>query len=194
VGGHVVRLSVEQCEQLVADAVAGDRRAWEQLVDAYAGLVWAVIRQHRLTTGDAADVSQTAWLRLVENLTRLHDPGRVGAWLATTTRRECLRVIGQSRRVVLVDDNERFDFAATEQPAVDHDLLAAERCEQVREALTHLSPRCQQLLQLLNLDPAPSYEEISAAMDMPIGSIGPTQGRSLTKLREALRLADSVDA
>jgi RNA polymerase sigma factor (sigma-70 family) len=191
---HRVRLTPEHCEELVAAASAGDRRAWEDLVSAYSGLAWAIIRNHRLSPGDAADVSQTAWLRLVENLTRIQDPSRVGAWLATTTRRECLRVIGQSRRIVLVDGNEAFDQATDDRPGVDHQLLAEEQGEEVRDALTQLSPRCQDLLYLLTLDPPPSYEEISAAMGIPIGSIGPTRGRCLNRLHEILRVAGTADA
>ena len=93
-----MQLTPERNEELVDAASRGDRRAWEGLVEAYTGLVWDIIGNHGLDPKDASDVSQTAWLRLAENLDRLQDPSRVGAWLASTTRRECLRVIGQSRR------------------------------------------------------------------------------------------------
>jgi len=52
--------------------------------------------------GTRTPVTQTTWLRLVEHIDRLFDPARVGAWLATTTRRECHRVLRQSRREVLL--------------------------------------------------------------------------------------------
>ncbi|MGB8652212.1 MAG: sigma-70 family RNA polymerase sigma factor [Mycobacteriales bacterium] len=174
-------------------ASSGDRRAWEELVEAYAGLVWAIIRNHRLGPGDASDVSQTTWLRLVENIGRIQDPSRVGAWLATTTRRECLRVIGQSRRVVLVANTDDYDRASPHDPGVDSALLAAERDEDVRRGLAQLSPRCQRLLELLMLDPPPTYEEVSAAMGIPIGSIGPTRGRCLTRLHEILASSGTAE-
>ncbi len=181
-----MRLNPERSAELVAAASQGDRGAWEGLVDAYAGLVWAITRNHRLDASDAADVSQTTWLRLMENIGRIRDPSRVGAWLATTARRECLRVIGQARRVVLLANEEDYDAATATEPSADSGLLAAERDEDVRQALSQLSPRCQQLMKLLMLDPPPSYEEVSAAMGIPIGSIGPTRGRCLARLHEIL--------
>lgn len=181
-----MRLAPERCEQLVRAAELGDRASWEELVEAYAGLVSAIIRNHRLSGSDASDVSQTAWLRLVENIGRLQDRSRVGAWLATTTRRECLRVLSQGRRLVLHGDVTEYETWAPDTPGPDAGLLAAERDGELHAALARLSPRCQQLLNLLMLDPPPSYEEVSAALGMPIGSIGPTRGRCLARLSEIL--------
>ena len=80
-------------EQLLKSAGAGDQSAWDALVDRYGGRVWAVARAHRLSSADAEDVFQVAFLRLVTHLDTIRDPGRVGAWLATTARNECLRVL-----------------------------------------------------------------------------------------------------
>src|SRR5262245_50547155 len=90
--------------ELVQAAADGDRDAWDALVDRFNGLVWSVARSHRLSTIDASDVVQTTWLRLVENLGRLQDPERVGAWLATTARRESLRALRHSARQVPTED------------------------------------------------------------------------------------------
>lgn len=180
-----MRLTPERSAELVRAAAAGDAAAWEELVDAYVGLIWRITANHRLRPGDAADVSQTTWLRLLENIDRLQDPARVGAWLATTARRECLRVLGQSRRMVLVMDDDVFDGDGS-GPDVDVALLAAERDETVRAAVRQLPARCQELLALLMMDPPPSYEEVSAGTGMPIGSIGPTRGRCLRKLADML--------
>ena len=180
-----VNLSPDEAAMLVGAAAGGDHSAWDALVDAYGGLIWAVARSHRLSPGDAGDVSQTTWLRLVENIDRLSDPSRVGAWLATTARRECLRLLGRSKRTVL--SGEELDPASDRlrlaTPEADAALLAAERDAEMRSAFGRLTPRCRDLLQLLLLDPAPSYDEISAALDIPVGSIGPTRGRCLEKLR-----------
>src|SRR3954470_24288197 len=90
--------------ELVRAAADGDQAAWHGLVDRYNGLVWSVARAHRLSTVDASDVVQTTWLRLVEHLGRLQDPERVGAWLATTARRECLRTLRHSARQVPTEE------------------------------------------------------------------------------------------
>ncbi|HZG95557.1 MAG TPA: sigma-70 family RNA polymerase sigma factor, partial [Mycobacteriales bacterium] len=83
----------ESLTELVRAAADGDQRAWNALVDRFSRLVWAVARQHRLSEADAGDVAQATWLRLVENLASLREPEAVGGWLATTARREALRVI-----------------------------------------------------------------------------------------------------
>lgn len=181
-----MRLSPERSAELVQAAAAGDPLAWRELVDAYVALIWKITMGHRLSVGDAADVSQTTWLRLLENIDRLQDPSRVGAWLATTARRECLRVLGQSRRCLLTSDDNAFDGDGDAVPPVDAAILAHERDDAVRDAVRRLPPRCQELLSLLMMDPPPSYEEIAAALDMPIGSIGPTRGRCLKRLNDML--------
>lgn len=177
-----MRLTPEQAAEAVHRASAGDREAWQRLVDGYAGLIWATTRSHRLSDGDAHDVSQTTWLRLVENIDRLTEPAAVGAWLATTARRECLRLLRQSRRTVPFGDWEDLDDADPGMEDLDADLIRVEQGEAVRDCLQKLNPSCQALLHLLILDPPPSYDEISAALGMPIGSIGPTRGRCLRKL------------
>jgi RNA polymerase sigma factor (sigma-70 family) len=178
-----VPITPEDAGELVERVRDGDQRAWDALVDAYVGLVWAIARNHRLNAGDAADVSQSTWLRLVENIDRIDDPRRVGAWLATTARRECLRVLRLSGRQVLVEEESELDRRSPDELPVDAVLLREEEAEMVRSAFALLPERCQQLLRLLMVDEPPSYEELSAALGMPIGSIGPTRGRCLEKLR-----------
>lgn len=179
-----MRITHEEAAALLERVRADDQDAWDALVDAYAGLVWAITRSHRLNDGDAADVSQTTWLRLVENVNRLDDTSRVGAWLATTARRECLRVIRLSGRQVLVADDAEFERGdGHEDLLVEALLLRKEEAAAVQHAFTRLPVRCQRLLRLLMVESPPSYEELSGALDMPVGSIGPTRGRCLDKLR-----------
>jgi RNA polymerase sigma factor (sigma-70 family) len=164
---------------LVHAAADGDRAAWDALVDRYNGLVWSVARSHRLSTVDASDVVQTTWLRLVEHLGRLQDPERVGAWLATTARRECLRTLRHSARTVVSEDPPE----QVVESQLDASLLVQERDRALWQAFGGLNERCQRLLRLLVADPPPSYEDVSAALEMPIGSIGPTRQRCLDRLR-----------
>lgn len=168
---------------LVQRAVAGDQRAWNELVEEFGGLVWATARAYRLSHADAAEVSQITWLRLVENLDRLHDPARVGAWLATTARHECIRQLRRTSRVIpSADLPERVSESATPDEA----LLADERDRELWSAMERLPARDRKLLRMLIADPTPSYAEISAALQMPIGSIGPTRARALERLRRQM--------
>jgi RNA polymerase sigma factor (sigma-70 family) len=170
--------------RLLESATRGSREAWEELVEEFGGMVWAVARSHRLSDADAADVAQTTWLRLLEHLGEINEPARVGAWLATTARRECLRVLRVSQRDVLWGD-EPVELESPGAPP-DEALLVAERDQMLWRCFACLRPSDQALLRLLVVDPQPSYEEISAALDMPIGSIGPTRARALDRLRKEL--------
>ena len=178
-------VSVELAE-LVRAAGNGDQAAWNSIVERYGGLVWATVRAHRLNAVDGAEVVQTTWLRLVEHLDRIRDPERLGGWLATTARNECLRQIRHSAREV---PSELADLERGDSGTLDHDLLTAERDRAFWKAFTELGERCQALLRVLMAETEPSYQEVSAALDMPIGAIGPTRRRCLERLGQDPRLA-----
>ena len=190
------RVSPADDAALVRAAAGGDQAAWDALVARFSGLVWSIARAHRINAADAADVSQTAWLRLVENLGRIRDPERVGAWLGTTARNECLRIIRRSGRQVPTDFEAGAELEADETtPAPDAGLLAGERDAGLWQAFATISERCQVLLRLLITDPPPSYEEIGDILDMPLGSIGPTRARCLEHLRRQAGItADLADS
>jgi RNA polymerase sigma factor (sigma-70 family) len=191
--GRAARTS-DAVASLVERAVAGDQRAWEDLIARFGGLVWAIARAYRLGAADAEEVSQITWTRLVENVHRLNDPARVGSWLATTARRECIRVLRRGSRLV-PRDHEFLD--QVHEPAPEHGavLMERERDATLWAAFQAQSPRDRALLRMLFDDPMPSYEEISAALDMPIGSIGPTRARALRRLRrEVERCGLTADA
>lgn len=174
-------------KDLVALAASGDEAAWADLVERYSRLVWAIVRSYRLSHADAADVSQTTWLRMVEHLSTIRDPSSVGAWIATTTRRECLRVLRASGRVVAVGDEESLELhMPSAAPAVDEHFLQSVAIEELWTAFSALPDRCRTLLRVLMADPPPSYDEVGVALDMPIGSIGPTRARCIERLRRIL--------
>jgi RNA polymerase sigma factor (sigma-70 family) len=173
--------------RLVRGAADGDRRAWERLVDQYSRLIWAITAEFRLAESDAADVAQTTWLRLLEHIDRIEYPDRVGSWLAATARNECLRSIARRKRVILADDDEVLTGVAASCPEVDEHILAKERDQVVRDALSRLPRRWQRLLELLMADPPASYADISSELGVPVGSIGPTRGRCLARLRVLLQ-------
>ena len=173
---------------LVRAAAAGDRTGWDELVARYTGLLWSVARAHRLDDATAADVVQTTWVRLLEHLSDLREPAAVGGWLATTARHECLRVIRAGHREQVTAD-EALDRVDTGGPALDAALLQRERDAALWSALQELSDRCRTLLRVLMASPPPSYAEVSAALDVPVGSIGPTRERCLRKMRTLVETA-----
>jgi RNA polymerase sigma factor (sigma-70 family) len=178
---------------LVRAAADGDSAAWKAIVERFSGLIWAITRGYRLGPADAADVFQTTWLRLVEHLDRITNPERVGAWLATTARRESLRITRASTRTVAAEHTTlvslgQVDDYSPEQAALDSEqaMLDSQRARQLWRTFGELSARCQQLLRVLMASPPPSYAEVAAALDVPVGSIGPSRARCLDRLRQIL--------
>ena len=175
--------------RIVSAAANGDQGAWDQIVERYSGLLWAVVRAHRLSAADGADVVQTTWLRLIEHLPQIRNREGIGSWLATTARRECLRLLRSGGRCQPSDEMELLVDARADHAEIDSGLLTAERDAELWAAFSRLPARDQALLRLLAVDSPPSYQEISAALGMPIGSIGPTRARSLERLRRELSRA-----
>jgi RNA polymerase sigma factor (sigma-70 family) len=172
---------------LVLAAVGGDQQAWQGLVERYSGLVWSIARAYGLNGADAADVSQTAWLRLVEHLEGIRDPEAVGAWLATTVRHECVRVLRRAGRVVPTGTDPELP-SEDELPDVEERLVADQHRDVLWRAFARLPARCRALLRVLMADPPPAYAEAAAALGMPIGSLGPTRARCLARLRASPEL------
>jgi len=189
--GGIDTVSDQLPGDLAKAAATGDDAAWKALVERFSGLIWSVTRGYRLGSADAADVFQTTWLRLAEHIGRLDHPEYVGAWLATTARRESLRASRASARVVLTDDDAVFDAREAGEATPEQAVLLSERADQLWRAFRALPARCQLLLRLLMATPAPSYAEVAAGLDRPVGSIGPTRARCLRLLREKLASAEA---
>ena len=170
---------------LVTRAAESDPSAWAEIVERYAPLVWSICIRFQLSNQDAEDVGQNVWLLLVEQLGKLREPAALPGWLATTTQRECLRVVTaahKSERLgTKLDEATRF----VDDAAIDEEILIAERNAALRAAFAELPPRCQQLLAMLMSDPPYSYAEISATLHIPVGSIGPQRARCLERLRRS---------
>jgi len=166
---------------LVEAARDGERAAWDELVDRLARLVWSITRAYGLEPHDGDDVAQIAWMRLAENIDRLQDPGSVKTWLATTTRRECITLLRQRARVELVDADVLAEALTVE--GADEPVFARDRDRAVWAAFRQLPERCRRLLHIVVADRQEGYDAIAAALDMPIGSIGPTRQRCLERLR-----------
>jgi RNA polymerase sigma factor (sigma-70 family) len=175
--------------ELVRRATDGDGSAWNDLVERYAPLVWSICRRYRLGDADAADVGQNVWLRLVEHLSTIRQPAALPGWLATTTRRECLRVLRGRQHERVESDLELDTMDDRDTSLVEESLLAEERNVALRAAFAQLSAACQELLAMLMHDPPLSYAEISEKLGTKIGGLGPRRARCLNQLRSRPPLA-----
>ena len=187
---------LQQCERpptrphdlgaLVRAAAAGDAAALDGLVTRFDRLLRAVTRSYRLSSWDADDVIQATWLQFLQHGRTLREPAAVSGWLATTARRQSLRMLQRHVREHLSDDPARGETADGSEP--DGELLAAERRELLHDALAELPVRNRQLMRVLVTQPELSYEDVGRLLAMPIGSIGPTRARSLDQLRRSTKL------
>lgn len=175
-----------EAAELLLRAGRGDLGAWEEILRRYRGVVFAKVRTFRLQDADALDAAQTTWLRLAENIHRIQHPERLGGWLAITAARECLHILHQARRTPtvadVVVDNVADPAASPEQRVID-----AETAQTLRMLVAELPPRRRGLLRALFTDHPPSYAELSRAIGIPLGSIGPTRNRALRQIQQMLQ-------
>ena len=169
----------------VRRAAGGDQGAWDAIVHSFSGLVWSVANGHRLGPADTAEVLQTTWLRLLENLDRIREPERLGGWLATTARREALRMLRLRGRELPTDDEHVFTREPARGPTPEEAVLDRDRDRRLWRAFNRLPDRCRELLNLVVVL-RPPYAEVAAIMQIPVGSIGPTRARCLERLRRLL--------
>jgi RNA polymerase sigma factor (sigma-70 family) len=167
----------------LAAALAGDRDAWERIVEDYSRLLWWVARGHRLDDATAADVVQTVWLQLLRFGHRIDDPERLPAWLATVARREALRRVSGHE----IPDAELADRSDQTTPSPEERIVDEETIGVVMAAFARLSPDDQRLLRLLCDVPPRSYDEIAALLGRTTGYVGPTRRRALDRLRALIR-------
>ena len=179
--------------ELILAAQKGDSTAWNALISRYTPLVDSITRRYRLSPSDAEDVSQLVWLRLFDNLNRLREKRALPGWISTTTRNEAVRLLASGRRVRPMDPTLLVTLdvrCVDEGTGADGDMLRVEEDRAILAGLAELAPAHRDLLILLHAEPRVSYQEISRAVGMPPGSIGPTRARCLNKLRktQAMRI------
>ena len=180
---------------LVTRAAKGEKQAWDALVERFIPLIWSICRNHRLSNADAEDVGQIVWMQLTGQLGKIRDPAALPGWLATVTRRECLRVMDATHRLPMVGYVIDAEIIADERSATaEQELLATERHAALREAFDQLPPNGKQLISLLIADPPLPYADISARLGIPVGSIGPNRSRYLDKMRRHPAVAALINA
>jgi RNA polymerase sigma factor (sigma-70 family) len=169
---------------LFAAARAGDKNAWPELIRRHEGLVRAIISRFSLNSADSGDAVQNTWLRLIERADTVREPEKLGSWLATTARRECLAIVGR-RRVEFPRATVDFDRPSAD-PTPEATVIAAEMRVCVRAATDALRGRPRALIDALYYRPESTYADVGSITGMPIGSIGPTRIRALRHLRRTL--------
>jgi RNA polymerase sigma factor (sigma-70 family) len=171
----------------------GDRPALDELVATVTPLLWRTVRETGLDVAASEDVVQTVWLALLRKVDSIREPGTVVKWLITTARREAWRVskrvraeAGRTGGVLGVDDEEQLDLPEQRDALPDETVFRTTEQRRLWEHVQLLPPRCRQLISVIAFADRPDYSHIAESLGMPVGSIGPTRGRCLAKLRAQL--------
>jgi RNA polymerase sigma factor (sigma-70 family) len=181
--------------ELVEACLKGEGQAWEALLIRYQRLIYSIPLRYGLPEHDANDIFQNVCLLLWENLQRIRDRERLGAWLVITTRRECWRMLRQVKQKESSLDAGMLDENLGGGMRSEDAFLELERQSVIHAAIGTLELPCRDLLTLLFYsDPRPTYSKISQSLNIPEGSIGPTRYRCLEKLMKILEGMGFADA
>ncbi len=164
---------------------SGDPAALDDLVRVMSPILWHVVRATGLDKEQSEDVVQTAWLALVRSAETVGDPQAVARWLCTTARREAWRVGKTAGRSTAVEE-DTLEWHLPSQASPESEVVLNDEQSRLWESVKVLPERCQRLLRIVAMEPRPDYARIAGELKMPIGSIGPTRGRCLDKLRTEL--------
>ena len=175
----------ERIASLVGEARQGSEEALGQIVTELTPMLWQVARAAGLSAGDAEDVVQTVWMRLIAHLDDIHTSAALTGWLVITARREAWRVRAVERRQ-LPADQELFTELPDGGPGSEEQVIMDDQRHALWTAVGRLSARCQELMRIIAFAPRPDYAAVAAELGMAVGSIGPTRGRCLAKLRALL--------
>lgn len=167
---------------LIEACLAGDAQAWSDFVDRYGRLVYSIPRKLGLPASDADDVFQMVFQIVARRLETLRDNARVAAWLIRATYRETWRHVRAAKKTPAIPDNLPLEAEPSEDAVYEE-----ERRELVRQAMSKLDPRCQELIRALFFETeTPDYQQLAARLGMQVGSIGPTRQRCFQKLEALL--------
>lgn len=177
------RADYDRYARLYLAARAGDAVAQRTMIEELNELLWRAARRSGLDRESAADVVQTAWLTLWRLENELYQPRAIVKWLLTTVSRESWRQAGARRREIATDPID-LPEPSVEEPGPSE--FPDEELEAVRRAFLAQSERCRRLLAFVAAFDRPDYDVIAEALGMKRGSIGPTRGRCLDRLRRTL--------
>jgi RNA polymerase sigma factor (sigma-70 family) len=182
--GRVVDTSDQELMRLCRK---GDERAWELLMDRYERLVFSIPLNYGLSREDAADVTQITSTVLIQSLKTPTEIGRLGPWLATVARRHTWRLLERGQRESTSRHEDLAESAKLVGKSGSGSVEHWELTEWLHHGLSSIDEPCRELLLALYFDPEqPSYAEVAARLNRPVGSIGPTRGRCLKELRKVM--------
>jgi RNA polymerase sigma factor (sigma-70 family) len=182
--------SIELDRDLIQRCRRGSVGAWHQVLNRYERLVFSIPLKYGLSRDDAADVAQLTFTALVQNMDKLAEESRLGAYLSTIARRNTWRLLELNRREIATEHLESTSLAERFVVLGNRDAHSLEHWELtdwLDTGLSQVSERCRKLLMALYFESnLSSYAEVAEHFGMPLGSVGPTRARCLKRLKRVL--------
>jgi RNA polymerase sigma factor (sigma-70 family) len=172
--------------RLVRKCLHGDEDAWSALIEKYKKLIYSIPVKYGFSADDANDIFQGVCLELLSELPKLRRPKALPKWLMQITSHKCFHRKRQQQRTEAPGDGEQTREQAV-PPQMEGILREAEEEQKLRDALSALTPRCRQLVEMLFFEePARPYKDAAASLGIAEGSIGFIRQRCLDRLRKQL--------
>jgi RNA polymerase sigma factor (sigma-70 family) len=163
----------------------GDEARMADLVTLLTPILWHTARSQRLDAHSAEDVVQSAWLALIRSASSITSPVAVLHWMIVTVRREAWRAASRQSKLGAMESDEFAAWPSSDETP-DEFVIQSADARTLWRHVAQLPSRCQQLLRVIAFADRPDYSAVADALGMPVGSIGPTRGRCLAKLRALL--------
>ncbi len=172
--------------RLFAEYRTGSDASMGALVQLLTPILWHTVRTTRLDKVSAEDVLQNVWLALVRKADSITEPQAVLQWMIISTKREAWHACRDQARVLPQDMEADRQAKSDAHPSAEDDAIGSHAEAMLWAHITALPERCRTLLRVIAFADRPDYAQLSEALGMPPGSIGPTRGRCLAKLRISL--------
>jgi RNA polymerase sigma factor (sigma-70 family) len=164
------------------------------VTEQYQPLLRWLARRCGLSAEDADDAVQLTWLRCLEHINQLSDAERLNGWLVAVCRRECIRLATKARAEVPFTDLKMAQLIDDRRQECDPCAEAAlrDQYDRLYQAIAALPKRQRTVLIELLRREDQSYLTLSRRLGIPVGSIGPTRQRAVSRLRLDPQIADVV--
>jgi len=173
-------------ERLVSECLKGDQEAWSALIDKYKNLIYSIPVKLRMYD-DAPDIFQAVCLDLLSSLDQLREPRALPKWLMQTCYHKCLQYRRKAEKQPLTNEAGEELQIVSDQPLPEDMLTELEKEQTVRDAISQLNPRCEQMVRMLFFENPPRpYEDVAREFGVATGSIGFIRGRCLHRLKKQL--------
>ena len=167
---------------LLRQVAAGDEAAFAELYDLYAPSVYGYLLRLLNEPSAAEEILQEVFLAMWRGARRFRAEAQVKTWLLRIAHHQAVSWLRRERTILWSNDELEQDAG----DSIEEDLVRSWQMEQVREALTRLSPVHRAVIELTFVHGL-SYTEIAQVMNCPLGTVKSRMSYALRRLNDLLR-------